>query len=228
MQNSTDLRAEVLDSPTSQATLNFVAPELGERVLLADPRNYRVQVITDVAGSEIAGLEVSLDAGRPRRLPVAAPTITLGELLSEDAELAPGSHWLFAAPILASGFVPRAASGGARAAKARRFYIGKSADEAVGPSGAIWLRRPEGSYNGVKSGESVTVDAFVFSALGVEIDAPCTIALRSPKVSGQLRLSSPFVLHELPSGVYEASASALPASTSVTHFTVNRELGGGP
>jgi hypothetical protein len=226
--NSTTLRADVLESPRSLASLSFAAPELGEHLMNADPRSYRVQVIIDAVGPEVIGLELSLDGGRPRSLPLAAPTLTLGELLSEDAELAPGAHWLFAAPILASGLVPQLATGGPRTAKARRFFVGKTKDEALGPSGAVWLRKPEGSYNGPKSSESVLFDAFVFSALGVQVDVPCTISLRSPAVSGQLLLASPFVVHEVPSGVYEVSASAAAASTRTTRFTVNRELGGGP
>lgn len=227
VRNSTDLSADLLDTPLSKAAVSFAAPELGEHVMLAEPRHYRVQVISDAVGPEIVGVELALDSGRPRRLAVTEANITLGQLLSEDAELAPGSHWLFAAPVFASGLVPRAAAGHARAAKARRFFIGKGAGEAAGPSGAVWLRRPEGSYNGVKSGDSVTFDAFVFSALGAALDAPCTIALQSPKVNGQLRLPSPFTLHDVPSGVYEANVSALAAETRTTHFTVNRELGGG-
>ncbi len=227
MRNSTKLRVDGLDSPLSKASLNFTAPELGEHVMIAEPRSYRVHVISDAVGPDVIGLEVALDAGRPRRVSLAEPTIPLGELLSADAELRPGSHWLFAAPVLASGLVPRAALGGPRVAKARRFFIGKTPDEAAGPSAAIWLRRPEGSYNGAKSSESVLFEAFVFSALGVESDTPCTIALRSPAVSGQLQLASPFVLREVPSGVYEVSVSAAAALTSTTHFTVNRELAGG-
>jgi hypothetical protein len=123
--------------------------------------------------------------------------------------------------------VPRAVSGGPRAAQARRFFIGKTPDEAAGPSGAVWLRKPEGSYNGAKNSDSVVFEAFVFSSLGTPLDTPCTITLESPAVSGQLRLASPFVLHELPSGLYEVSTSAMTAGTSTTHFTVNRELAGG-
>lgn len=228
VQNSTQLRADALESPRSVASLYFAAPELGQHLLTDDPRSYRVHVISDAVGPEVVGLELALDTGRPRRVSLTEPTITLGELLSEDTELAPGSHWLFAAPVLASGLVPRAAEGNARAAKARRFFIGKTADEAAGPSAAVWLRRPEGSYNGAKNSESVIFDAFVFSALGVQIDAPCTITLKSAAVSGQLSLASPFVVHEVPSGVYEVSASATAASPRTTHFTVNRELGGEP
>jgi hypothetical protein len=211
--------------PLSPASLQFAAPELGEHVMSADPRSFRVHVVTDAVGPGVIGIDLALDAGRPRRSPLAETEIALGELLSEGAELMPGAHWLFAAPVLASGLVPRAASGGA--AKARRFFVGKTSDEAAGPSGAVWLRKPEGSYNGPKGSESMLFDAFVFSALGAELDTPCTITLRSPAVSGQLRLASPFVLHEVPSGVYEVSVSATAASTSTTLFTVNRELVGG-
>jgi hypothetical protein len=228
VQNSTKLPAELLDSPLSPANLYFAAPELGEQVLLAEPRTYRVHVVSNAAGPDLVGLELSLDAGRPRRLSLAEPTITLGELLSEDAELGAGPHWLFAAPVTASGLVPRAAAGAPRAAKARRFFIGKIANETAADRGAVWLRRPDGSYNGPKNSDSVVFDALVFSASGVAIDVPCTISLRSAAVSGQLSLASPFVVHEVPSGVYEVSASALSAGPSTSHFTVNRELGGAP
>jgi hypothetical protein len=211
--------------PLSPAALSFVAPELGEHVTSADPHGFRVQVRADAFGPDIIGVDLALDAGRPRRSSLAETTITLGELLSADAELSPGEHWLFAAPVLASGLVPRTASGGS--AKARRFFIGNTLGEAAGPSGAVWLRKPEGSYNGPKSSESVLFEAFVFSALGAEVDAPCTITLRSPKVSGQLRLASPFLLHEVPSGAYELSVSARAAPIRTTQFTVNRELVGG-
>ena len=197
VQNSTTLHAEALETPEHAVSLYFAAPELGAHLMVADPRSYRVHVISDAAGPEVSGLEVALDAGRPRTLSVTKPTILLGELLSEDAELGPGVHWLFAAPVLASGLVPRAAVRSARAAKARRFFIGKTAEESASPSAAIWLRRPDGSYNGAKNSDSVVFDAFVFSALGIPIPAPCTIELRSPGISGQLRLASPFVLHEV-------------------------------
>jgi hypothetical protein len=196
-------------------------------VTLADPRRYRVHVISAAARPEIVGVELSLDAERPRLLSVGEATIALGELLRADADLSPGVHWLFAAPVTASGLVPRSAPDGARAAKARRFSIGNTSDEVTGRSGAVWLRKPEGSYNGAKNSQSLVFEAFVFSALGTQLDTPCTITLKSPAVSGQLRLASPFVLHEVPSGLYEVSASALAAAPATTHFTVNRELAGG-
>jgi hypothetical protein len=225
-QNSTHLRADTLDSPPSEVNLSFVAPALGEQVLIGDPESYRVQLTSAAAGPDIIGLELSLDAGRPRPLSLDHPTITLGELVSADAELTPGVHWLFAAPVAASGLVPRAPSGGPHAAKARRFFIGKASAEASGPSGAVWLRRPDGTYNGSKSSESVLFEAFVFSALGAELDTPCTITLESAAESGQLQLPFPFVLHRVPSGVYRVRVSATGASGSTTHFTVNRELAG--
>ena len=226
--NNTPLQAEVLESPVSQASVHFGAPELGVHLTVADLRSYRVRIETDAAGPDIIGLDVALDEGRPRRVSVSEPTIALGQLLSEDAELTPGGHWLFAAAVVASGRVPRSPLGGARAATARRFFIGDTRDEAAGPSGAVWLRKPEGTYNGAKANEAVLFDAFTFSALGTPSATPCTITLRSASLSGQLRLASPFALHEVPSGVYEVGASASTARPSATHFIVNRELSGGP
>jgi hypothetical protein len=227
VRNSTNLQAEVLASPLSAAQVDFAAPELGEHLTVADAPGFRVRVLAGAAGPDVVGLELSLDAGRPRRLPLADSTITLGDLLSADSELLPGAHWLFVAPVSASGLVPRAVPAGPRVAKARRFFIGNAPNEAAGPSGAVWLRKPEGSYNGAHSSESVLFEAFVFSALGAPIDTPCTITLRSPAVNGQLSLASPFVLQQVPSGVYEVSVSAMTAQASTTYFTVNRELTGG-
>jgi hypothetical protein len=225
--NSTKLQAEVLGSPVSKVSLYFAAPELGARVTNADPRDYRVHVISDAVGSDVAGIELALDAGRPRRISVDDATILLGQLLSADADLLPGAHWLFAAPILASGLVPRVAPGGLHAAKARRFFVGNAPGEAPDPGGAVWLRKPEGSYNGAKQSEAVLFEAIVFSPLGAPIDIPCTITLRAPGLGGRLQLPSPFVLRDVPSGVYEVTASAPAASSSMTYFTVNRELAGG-
>jgi hypothetical protein len=193
----------------------------------ADARSYRVRVIVDAAPPDIVALELGLDAGRPRRVSLAEPTIALGELLSADAELTNGAHWLFAAAISASDLVPSAARGGPATAKARRFFIGSTSDEAAGPRAAVWLRRPEGSYNGTKNSESVLFEAIVFSALGAVIDVPSTITLESAAVSGKLDLASPFVLRDVPSGLYEVTASAAAALASTSHFTVNRELSGG-
>jgi len=225
--NTTPLRAQVLETPQSASSLAFAAPELGQHLSLAEARELRVQFERYSGGAEIVGLDVSLDGGRPRRLPLSVPSVALAELLSEDATLEAGSHWLFAALVSASGLVPHAASGGARVAKARRFFVGQVAEEAAGPSGAVWLRKPEGTYNGEKNSSSLLFDAYVFSALGEPLEAARTITLRSPQVAGRLQLTSPFTLLEVPSGAYEVSVSAAGAATRVSHFTVNRELGGG-
>ena len=217
----------MLESPLAKASLAFAAPTLGEHVMLADPHSYRVQVSSDTIGPDVVGLELALDAGRPRRVSLAESTITLGELASADAELGKGAHWLFAAPVLASGLVPRASAGGPSAARACRFFIGQAPDEAAFASGALWLRRPDGTYNGPKNGQAVLFELFVFSALGTPVDTPGTLTLQSRAVNGQLRLPSPFVLREVPSGVYQITASAPAAANATTHFTVNRELTGG-
>lgn len=193
--------------------------------MVAEPRSYRVSLRVGGLGPDIAALELSLDGGRPRRLSPTEPSISLGELSSEDQELRGGSHWLFAAAVLTSGVVPRIEGSQRRAAMGRYFFVGKSADEAPA-SGTVWLRKPDGSYNGAKSSQSVLFEALYFLADGAPTGFRCSIALHSPKVNGELLLDSPFLLYDLPSGVYEVNASALSA-TSSTRFTVNRELGGG-
>ncbi len=183
--------------------------------------------MTDAVGPEIVGLELALDAGRPRRVSIAEPHDCLGRIAERRRRararptLAIRSSGLGLRPSPPARFGWTARGQGA--SLLHRQDVGRGAR----PSGAVWLRRPEGSYNGAKSSEAVTFDAFVFSALGAELETPCTITLESSAVSGQLRLASPFLLRDVPSGVYEVSASASAAATRTTFFTVNRELVGG-
>ena len=226
--NSTALTAEPLLSPSSKASLRFTAPQLAEEISLPDPRKFQVEWASDFADTDALGIDIALDTGRPRRLPQTRSAILLGELCAVDAELAPGAHWLFAAPVSASGLVPRLAPGMPRAAIARRFFVGKAPRGEVGPSGAVWLRKPEGTYNGLQNAESVLFDAFVFSAAGTPLDATCTIGLRAPGVTGALRLPAPFSVQDMPNGDYDVDVSAPSARPVTSRFIVNRELGGPP
>jgi hypothetical protein len=224
--NDTPLRTEPVDTPTSSVQLTFRAPELGERIATEGASAYLVRLVSSAAQSDALGVDVALDAQRPHRLAAPVTEIALARLLSSpDAELAPGAHWLFAAPVLASGLVPRPAPGQPRAAIARRFFIGKVA-EAAGPSGAVWLRKPEGTYNGAKNADSVLFDAYAFSATGALLDPPCTIAIAG--ITGKLRLPAPFSVLSVASGEYEVTVSSATAPPVTSRFTVNRELGGVP
>ncbi len=226
--NGTPLLAEPLQSPTSAVRLSFAAPELGEQIPLTALGEFQVKLAFDAAGVEGARIEVALDGGRPRRLTAPLPTIALSQLLAADAELRPGAHWLFAAPVLSSGLVPRGAAGAPRTAVARRFFVGKREASDSGPTGALWLRQPEGTYNGQAAAQAVLFDVYVFSATGAPQDLPYTVALHGPSVSGELRFPSPFSVHDVPSGDYGVLVSAATATPVSARFTVNRELGGAP
>ena len=226
--NSTTLQTESALSPESKVSLRFEAPQFGEHVALADPRGYQVRWASELAEADALGVDLALDGERPRRLSGTQRVVTLGQLLPIDRELTPGAHWLFAAAVSASGLVPRGGPGLPRAAVARRFFIGGVANDVPSSSGALWLRKPEGTYNGATDSARVLCDAFMFSSAGTPLDAPLTIALRAPGITGELRLPAPFFMRDVPSGDYEVQVSAAGVGPSTTNFTVNRELGGTP
>ncbi len=228
VSNSTSLVAETLPSPTAKRRIYFGKPELAEEIPLEARLSYEVRLLRDKAGEEDGPIDVALDGERPRRLLASESAIPLARLLAADAELSAGAHWLFAAPVLASGLVPRNAPNLPRAGIARRFFIGKQPPSEPGPTGALWLRKPEGTYNGAEAADHVLFDVFVFSAAGAPLDAPYTVTLHGPNISGDLRLASPFLVHGLPSGDYEVAVSALTAKPLAARFVVNRELAGAP
>ncbi|MET0791202.1 MAG: hypothetical protein ABW061_06740, partial [Polyangiaceae bacterium] len=123
--NDTQLVAEPEASPSSKASLRFGTPELGQEIAIEAGPTFEVRLVRDGAGEEAALIDVALDGGRPRRLSASQSSLPLGQLVAADAQLGPGPHWLFAAPVLASGFVPRPAPALPRAGIARRFFIGK-------------------------------------------------------------------------------------------------------
>lgn len=226
--NGTPLHAEPLASPLSTARLYFATPELAEVIPLEALSSYQVRVIHDASDDGSTQIDVALDAGRPRRLSAPFASINLGALMAADASLSPGLHWLFAAPVLDSGLVPSVARGLPRSAIARRFFVAKKPSPESGPSGAVWLRKPEGTYNGLAAAREVLFDVYVFSATGAPQELPSTVTLRGPNVSGELRLPSPFVVHDVPSGDFEVTVSSPTALPVSARFTVNRELGGAP
>ncbi len=152
----------------------------------------------------------------------------MAELLDTGASLQPGSHWLFAAAVLPSGLVPRPAPGASRAAVARHFFVGPAPSGDTGPSGALWLRKPEGTYNGSKDAETLLFDVLVFSATGAPVEPLYTVSLNGAGRVGELHFPSPFAVHDVPSGEYTVAVSAPGAQPISARFTVNRELGGAP
>lgn len=226
--NGTSLRTEVASSPSASLELTLISPALGEVITGADPGVYWVQLALRGTLEDVSGIEVALDAERPRRLPHGRSGVGLNELLPIEAALSQGAHWLFAAPVSVSGLVPRTAPNAPRVALARRFFVGLVPSGEAGPSGALWLRAPDGTYNGARSADRVLFDAYAFSATGALLDSQPTIQLHGPGITGELRLASPFFAIELASGEYEATVSSASATASSRRFTVNRELGGGP
>ncbi len=223
--NSSGLAADPLQSPIAPLTVAIGAPQLGEQIAVEQAGAYEVKWQLGAPTADGSSVEIALDGARPRRFPATRAAVSLGELLPSAASLQPGSHWLFVAPVLASGLVPRPAAGAPRAAVARHFFVGAAPNADPGPSGAIWLRKPEGTYNGAHDADSVLFDVFVFSASGAPLEPPYTVLLEGAGRVGELRFPSPFAVHDLPSGDYQAAVSAPGAAPSSVRFTVNRELG---
>jgi hypothetical protein len=227
------LLAKELDSPISRANVSFSAPSFGEQIALANARSYGVRWVSSELDADVLGVDVALDGQRPRRLPASVSSITLGLLASEDEPLAVGKHWLFAAPVSASGLVPRPRVGAPRSAVALEFLIADASSSTREPAvpgsahagGALWLRQPAGTYNGPSS-EQVLVDALAFAENGASVATPCALQVAGA-ASGELDFPGPFLLFALLSGDYEFRASAASNALSAARFiTVNRELGG--
>jgi hypothetical protein len=221
--NNTGLAVEPLVTPISEASIRIAQPSPHAQILLAAARSYDVHWSAEHLDSDSLGVDIAVDAYRPRRLPASQSLIKLGLLVPAGAELAAGEHWLFAAPISASGLVPQPAAGAPRAAVAVSFSIGDAAPtEPI--KGAVWLRKPEGTYNGPSS-ERVLFDALAFSADGAPSAASCVIQLGGSG-AGQLDFPAPFSVLALPGGEYQISATASGVAASTARaFTVNPELG---
>jgi hypothetical protein len=223
-QNTVGLVAKELDTPISPARVRFAAPSFGEHIAPAEAQSYDVRWVSDNMDVDALGVDVALDGQRPRRIPGSASLITLGLLVPTDEALALGEHWLFAAPISASGLVPRRTAESPRSAVALRFVIGDGAPGAASTSGALWLRKPDGTYNGAGS-EQVLIDAQAFAESGTPLASPCAIHVRGA-VTGELNFPGPFLLLALLNGDYELTASTPGAPPSLARLiTVNRELG---
>jgi len=223
--NSAGLELEPVVTPVSPATVRVDSPQPGDHVALAAARDYTVHWSSEHLDTDALGVDIALDSHRPRRVAANESVVALGTLVPADEELLAGEHWLFAAPVTASGLVPSRAASGPRSAVAVRFFVGESSSNAA-PSGAVWLRGPEGTYNGPNA-EHVLFDAHVFGADG-KASTPSltlTLALRG-KTPSKLTFSAPFSVRALASGDYDVSASAPGLTPSARVFTVNAELGG--
>ncbi len=222
-RNSTGLTLEPVATPISEASAHFVTPGWGDRLALADAARYEVHWVSERLEPDALGVDIALDAQRPRRLPRAESMIPLGQLLAAGEQLSLGEHWLFAAPISATGVVPKRAEGAPPSAVAVRFWVGDAPQVPPPATGVVWLRKPEGTYNGAKA-EHVLFDAQAFGANGAPLALPCALQLRG-KASGEVAFPAPFSAVTLASGDYEISASAPGvAAAAVRSVTVNQEL----
>jgi len=213
-----------LEPPVSEASARFVSPSSGERVALSAARAYDVRWSIEHLDSDALGIDVALDAFRSRRLPASSSGLTLGLLVPAGEQLAAGTHWLFVAPISASGLVPRRSPAAPATAVAVRFQLGDLPVDPASARGAIWLRKPEGTLNG-PSAEHVLFDVQPFAENGAPLAGPCRLVVRGP-LSGELDLDGPISALSLAAGDYELSASAAGAAPAAARLiTVNPELG---
>lgn len=203
--------------------MRFVAPLAGERIAQDQVQSYELRWSSEQLDADALGVDIALDGNRPRRLPVAQSSTPLSSLVPVSEVLSPGRHWLFLAPVAASGVIPRRAADGSRSAVAVQFRVGAGPETSAG-KGALWLRKPEGTYNGSAS-EHVLFDAQAFAESGSPVAEPCTFLLRGP-ASGELALPGPFSVPALASGDYEIQPVASGfESFPPRRFTVNAELG---
>lgn len=220
--NSTGLELEPVTIPISPASVRVDAPQSGDHVALAAARDYSVHWSSEHLDADALGIDVALDAYRPRRVAANETVIALGTLVPAGEELLAGEHWLFAAPIAASGLVPSRAANGPRSAVAVRFVVGDASSNGA-PSGVIWLRKPEGTYNGPSS-EHVLFDAHAFGADGKPAPFSATLSLHG-KTQGALSFSAPFSVRTLASGDYDVSLAAQGFAPITRAFTANADLG---
>lgn len=221
--NTTGLGVEPAVVPLSEGRVRFVAPLAGERIDVERAPSYELRWSSEQLDADALGVDIALDGNRPRRLPVTQSSTRLGSLVPVSEALSPGRHWLFLAPIAASGVIPRRAPDGPRSAVAVVFQVGAGPVTSDG-KGALWLRKPEGTYNGLAS-EHLLFDVQAFAEDGRPVAEPCTFSLRGP-ASGELGLPSPFSVPALSSGDYEIQALAGGFESFLPRrFTVNAELG---
>jgi len=221
--NTTALAVEPATVPLSQGRVRFVAPLAGERIAAEQAQTYELRWSSEQLDADALGLDIALDGNRPRRLPVAQSSTPLSSLVPVSEVLSPGRHWLFLAPVAASGVIPRRAADGLRSAMAVEFQVGAGPVTSAG-KGALWLRKPDGTYNGPAS-EHVLFDAQAFAENGSPVAESCTFSLRGP-ATGELGVSAPFFLPALASGDYEIEAVASGfESFPPRRVTVNAELG---
>lgn len=209
--------------PVSQGSVRFVAPLRGEQITIEQARGYELRWASEQLDADALGFDIALDGNRPRRLPLAQSSMPLSSLVPADDALSPGRHWLFLASIEASGVIPKRSLDGLPSAVAVEFQVG-AVPVASDAKGALWLRKPEGTYNGAAS-EHVLFDAQAFAENGSPLAEPCTLSLRGP-ASGELGISGPVSVPALGSGDYEIQPLASGfESFPPRHFTVNAELG---
>lgn len=209
--------------PVSNGSVRFVAPLRGEQITVEQAPSYELRWASEQLDPDALGFDIALDGNRPRRLPLAQSSMPLSSLVPADEALSPGRHWLFLAPIAASGVIPKRAPDGPRSAVAVEFRVG-TAPAAGEAKGALWLRKPEGTYNGAAA-EHVLFDAQAFAENGSPLAEPCTLSLRGP-ASGEFGIAGPVSVPALGSGDYEIQPSASGfESFPPRRFTVNAELG---
>jgi hypothetical protein len=136
------LRAE--ETASTLPRLSFTKPSADELLEPASIANASVEVDAELSRlGPHAGIEVSLDGLRPRRIQVRS--IALSSVIPVDTELAAGEHHLVAAAADADGRLIRTHAGRPLSASVR-FWLGSR--RAGGPAPQIVCWGPNGTYYG--------------------------------------------------------------------------------
>lgn len=148
------VRFETLELGTATgevARIELMRPVSGEAIATELVRDYRVRmrVTGQRVTREAEGVLVTLDGGRPRRLPDNAE-LKLSELVPAGESLAPGRHVLLAVAVDAKGNILRAAPGERNAPFSLvDFHVGEKTAELPGPSEPrLFCLAPAGTFHG--------------------------------------------------------------------------------
>jgi hypothetical protein len=200
----------------------FRRPQADELIEAESLAGFGVEVRADVERlGPAAGIEVSLDGGRPRRLAGAA--LALSVLSPPDRDLEHGEHFLIAAAVDADGRLIRV--GNAPISSSVRFWFARRGEGGSGPQVVCW--GPRGTYYGGAAEPALDLLLRAADGRGLE-HQPITARLEGPgaPAAAQVDAARPWGILGLASGDYRLVVDLsppAPRATSPCLFTLNRE-----
>ncbi|HET9956224.1 MAG TPA: hypothetical protein VFQ61_17070 [Polyangiaceae bacterium] len=216
-------------SPTSATLappdlrLEIVEPAFAERLdaALAPKSRVRIQVENWPLSADTAGVLVSLDGGRPRRVE-ASRALELGSL-TPDGTVLPGAHVLFAVAVDPQGRALRASPNQPRQPfSVVDFYVGRDPAALPEPRAPrVFCVSPQGTSYATASTEQL-LDVYSIGTLSPRL--PLHISYRGEHLATTIVALQPYVVRGLPWGDIEFSIDAGASAPAVCRVTVNPEV----